>query len=128
VERLERRLDRATARHAIAGPLGVGVRSEAEFALALRQQRLLLRSEALRDAVATQATVLRAPLAAADRVRAVARWLDAHRAWVAGAAVVLVVVRPRRAWRIARLGWWLWRTTRRAQTWLAVLAPTARQA
>ena len=103
------------------------MRSEAEFELALRQQRLLLRSEALRDAIATQATVLDAPFAAADRVRAAARWLDAHRTWVFGAAVVFVVLRPRRAWRIARFGWWLWRAKRRAQTWFAVLAPPVRR-
>ena len=96
------------------------MRSEAEFALALRQQRLLLRSEALRNALVEQAGFIEAPLALADQVRAAARWLHAHRLWIAGAAAVVVVVRPRRAWRAARLAWWLWRSARRARAWLAM--------
>ena len=89
------------------------MRTEAEFALALKQQRLLLRSEALRNAVADQARVLEAPLEVADRARALSRWLYAQRAWIAVAAVAVVVVRPRRAWRAARWGWRLWRGARR---------------
>ena len=96
------------------------MRTEAEFALALRQQRLLLRSEALRSAIAGQARVLEAPLAAADRARAAARWLYARRRWIAVAVVAIVVVRPRRAWRAARWGWWLWRSGRRVGEWLAL--------
>ncbi len=89
-----------------------------ELDLALRQQRLLLRSAALRSKLAEQSVVLEAPLAAADRVHAGARWLYRQRAWLAGAVVVVLVVRPRRAWRVARFGWWLWRSARRVQPWL----------
>jgi hypothetical protein len=51
-------------------------------------------------------------------VHAGARWIFRHRDWVIGGAVVVLVVRPRRAWRMMRLGWWAWRTARRAQAWL----------
>lgn len=104
------------------------MRSEAEFALALRQQRLLLRSDALRRTIAEQAQVLDAPLAAADRMRAIAAWIYAQRLWIAGAAVVVLVVRPRRAWRVVRFAWWLWRSARRAPAWFAVAGMLAQQA
>lgn len=104
------------------------MRSEAEFALALRQQRLQMRSEMLRAQITQQAGALEAPLAAADQVRAWARWLHAQRAWIAGAVVVVLVVRPRRAWRVAMLGWRLWRVSRRMRAWLAVAGILARSA
>ncbi len=104
------------------------MKSEAEFAIALRQQRLLLRSEALRGQLASQVQVLDAPLAAADQARAIAQWLYARRVWIAAGAVVVLVARPRRAWRAMRLGWWLWRSARRAQAWLAAAGLLARTA
>ncbi len=104
------------------------MRTEAEFELALRQQRLLLRSEALRGTIAVQAQALEAPLATADQVRAIAAWVYMQRLWFAGAAVVVLVVRPRRAWRVARFAWWLWRNARRARTWLAAAGLLAQRA
>ncbi len=92
--------------------------SSATIDLALRRQRLLLRSAALRDALAEQSVVLGPPLAAADRVQAGGRWLYRQRGWLAGAAVVVLVLRPRRAWRLLSTGWWLWRRARRLQPWL----------
>jgi len=93
--------------------------SAREAELALRRQRLLMRSAALRATFAEQAVVLEAPLATADRVHAGVRWLIRYRGWVLAGAVVVLVVRPRRAWRLLRLGWWLWRSARRVQPWLA---------
>ena len=86
--------------------------------LALRRQRLLLRSAALRVSLAEQSAVLAPPLAAADRVQAGAHWLYRQRAWLAGGVVVVLVLRPRRAWRLLSVGWWLWRRSRRLQPWL----------
>jgi YqjK-like protein len=97
-----------------------------EFDLALRRERLLMRSAALRSALADQSVLLETPLAVADRVNAGARWLYRQRGWVAGGVAVVLVVRPRRAWRLLCLGWWAWRHARRAQGWLAaagLLAP-----
>ena len=90
-----------------------------DFELSLRRQRLLMRSAALRSALAEQSAVLEAPLAVADRVHAGVRWLGRHRDWWVGGALVVLVVRPRRAWRVLRLGWWAWRSARRVQTWLS---------
>lgn len=86
--------------------------------LALRRQRLLLRSSALRDSLAEQSIVLGPPLAAADRAQAAAQWLYRQRGWLIGGVVVVLVLRPRRAWRLLSAGWWLWRTARRLQPWL----------
>ena len=90
----------------------------AEFELALRQQRLQLRSAALRRQLGEQAVVLEAPFNAADRVQAAALWLYRQRAWLVGGAVVVVVVRPRKAWALVKFSWWLWRSVRRVQSWL----------
>jgi hypothetical protein len=101
--------------------------AERDIELALRQQRLLLRSAALRDALAEQSIALQAPLATADRAIVGARWLYRQRAWVAGGLAVVLVMRPRRAWRVLRFGGWLWLTARRVQPWLVaagLLAPT----
>ncbi len=106
---------------------GTPVSVDGDIELALRQQRLLLRSAALRDALAEQSEALAAPLATADGAVASARWLYRQRAWVVGVLVVVLVARPRRAWRALRFGWSLWMTARRVQPWLVVaglLAPT----
>lgn len=96
------------------------MKTDAEFELALRQQLVLARSAALRESLADHARALGPPLAAADRARAVAAWLYARRVWIGAAAVVVLVMKPRRAWRVARMGWWVLRNGRRMLAWLAV--------
>lgn len=99
--------------------------------MALKRQRLLARSAALRATLAAQSDVLQRPLATADRAVLAARWLYLQRGWIAAGAVIVIVLRPRRAWRLARFGWWAWRTARRAQPWLVaagLAAPPAPQA
>lgn len=87
--------------------------------LALRQQQLLGRSAELRTSIADQAVVLEAPFAIADRVHAAVRWAWRERVGlIGGTAVVIVLLRPRRVWKLARFGWWAWRRTRRVQSWL----------
>lgn len=93
----------------------------AESELALRQERLLMRSAALRTSLAEQAVVLEAPFAVADRVHAAARWAWHERlALIGTGSVVLVLLRPRRVFRIARLGFRTWRRVLRVQAWLGV--------
>ena len=87
-------------------------------ALALRQQALLLRSAALRSDLGRDLRRLQAPLALADRVRAGWQWLRAHPQVPLAAGLVLVVLRPRRAWRWGLRLWWGWRRWRRVQRWL----------
>lgn len=85
--------------------------------LALRSQLLQARSAALREGLARDVQVLRPPLAAADQVLAGVRWLRAHPQWVGVGVAVLVVWRPRRAWRVGIRLWAGWRLWQRALRW-----------
>lgn len=77
--------------------------------LALRRQQLEWRIAAQRQEVA-QAVAGLAPLfAAADALQAGLRQIKAHPEWVAAALAVLVVVKPRTAWRWARRAFVAWR-------------------
>lgn len=88
-------------------------------ALRLRQQELLLRSQVLRIDLAQQAAVFSRPLAVADQLRDGWHWLRAHPLLPTAAAVALVVVRPRRAWRLGLRLWWGWNLWQRLQKRLA---------
>lgn len=77
--------------------------------LAAKRQALLLRGAALRQTLALQAEVLRRPLALADQGRAGLAWLKRHPEVPIGAAVLLLVLRPRRVWQLATAAWWGWR-------------------
>lgn len=68
-------------------------------ALVQRQQALLQQSAALRTSLELQLLPWRPRLCAADQVRSAWNWVRAHPEWVAGAAVVVVVLRPARALR-----------------------------
>lgn len=96
-----------------------------EAALALRQQRLQLRSAALRLQLAEQAVVLEAPFGAVDRAYAGVHWLYRQRGWLIGGVVIVAVLRPRKAWKWVKLGWWLWRGARRLQPWLVAAGLSA---
>lgn len=94
--------------------------------LELRQQRLLRRSAALRASIAEQSAVFETPFAVADRIHAGARWAWRERvALIGGATVVMIVLRPRRIWKLAGLALWVWRRKRRLRRWLtaAGIAP-----
>ena len=79
----------------------------------LRQQLLLLRSQELRGQLSLQAAALQPPLAWADQLRAGWAWLRGHPEWPIGAALVVIVIRPRRALRWGTRLWWAWQTLRR---------------
>ncbi len=64
-----------------------------------RRERLLLRSQMLRQDWSQQVQVLRAPLGVADRARAATQWLVRHPEWPLGAALLLVLLRPGRVLR-----------------------------
>jgi len=95
---------------------------EEELELTRRRERALMRSAELRTTLAQQARVLEAPLAAADKARAAARWLVAHPEWPVGVLVAWVVLRPHRAMRWAVRLWWGWRAWQRGQRFLARLS------
>lgn len=86
--------------------------------LAVRKQKLLIRSAELRVTLAHQAQVVRAPLAVADQAVAGAQWLRDHPAWPLGTMAVLAALRPRRALRWAMRLWWGWQTYAKARDWL----------
>lgn len=86
-------------------------------ALAARRERLLMRSRQLRAQAAEDARGLQPAFAVADRVQDGWMWLRNHPEVVAGAALGLAVLRPRRAFR---LGWRAWGLWQRAQGWRVV--------
>lgn len=86
-----------------------------QTALAERQRQLRQRSAQLRQRLAGAAQVLQRPLALADQVRHGWQWLRAHPEVLAGGALLLALLRPRRAWRLARRAWVGWQLWRRLQ-------------
>lgn len=83
-----------------------------------RQHLLQARSNLLRQRLTDDVQVLRPPLALADQVRQGWQWLRSHPEVLAGGALLLALLRPRRAWRLASrawAGWQLWRRVQRLQ-------------
>ena len=85
--------------------------------LALRRERLLMRSQQLRAQAVQQAASLQPAFAVADRVQDAWIWLRGHPEVVGGAALGLAILRPRRALRLGLRVWSLWRL---AQRWRGV--------
>lgn len=94
--------------------------------LALRRERLLVRSAQLRSRLAQEAQVLTVPLTYADRAVAAALWLRCNPQWPLGALAVWAVWRPRRTLHWASRLWWLWGVGQRVQRLLLALAPPPR--
>lgn len=81
--------------------------------LALKKQRLELRSEGLRQEIANAALALQPSLAGVDRLAEGIGWLRRHPATVLAAVAGLLLARPRRLLRLAKRGWLLWLALRR---------------
>ena len=88
---------------------------------AIRRERLLLRSAALRAQIAQHAAPLKPPLALADQVGDGLRWLRQHPEWPLGGLLAVAVLRPRRALRWSARLWSTWRLWRKAQRFLALV-------
>jgi len=95
------------------------VTASRDIELALKKQRLQLRSAALREQMAEQAKVLDPVFLAADRVGNAIGWLRRHPELIVAALVAIAVARPRRAFRWARRAFFAWQTWRRLQNWQA---------
>lgn len=91
--------------------------------LALKKQRLLARSADLRDRMGMHAEGLTPLLHAADRLRAAAEAIRRHPEWVAGAAVLIVILRPRFIWRWVQRGFVGWRVWKSVHKLLGSAAP-----
>lgn len=89
---------------------------KSDLELALKKQRLVLASAALRQSLAEDARPLRPLLGAADTVAAGVRWIKARPGLVALATAVAVVSRPRFLLRWGRRGYLAWKTLRLVRT------------
>lgn len=78
--------------------------------LATRQGALKARIEAQRRTLAEQAVPLEIALARGDAVLQGVDWLKHHPLAIGAAVVAVVVARPRRAWRWAKRGFFVWRS------------------
>ena len=81
--------------------------------LAERRNQLIDRAAAQRSALAHNVEPLRARLALVDRGVNAVRYIRRHPALLAGAALLLVVLRPRHAVKWLQRGWLVWQVGRR---------------
>ena len=81
--------------------------------LALRKQRLQLRSAEQREALVQHAQGLAPVFRGIDRIANGLRWAQSNAPILSGIAVFMLVVRPRAALRWARRGWLGWQMFRR---------------
>lgn len=77
--------------------------------LATRHGALKARIDQQRRTLAKQVVPLEAAFAQGDRMLEGVDWLKHHPAAVFAAVVTVVVARPRRAWRWAKRGFFVWR-------------------
>jgi hypothetical protein len=87
--------------------------------LALRKQRLLLRSTALRREFAGHVAGAAPAIAFGNRLAAGAQWLKRHPLVLVAAAGALLVRRPHGVMRWARRGFAAWQALRHARAWVA---------
>jgi len=76
------------------------------------RERLLARASVERESLRLQLRAWEAPLALADRGVTAARYAHRHPQWLIAAAVVLAILRPRRALAWVRNGLLAWRAFR----------------
>lgn len=77
--------------------------------LATRHGALKVRIDDQRRRLGQQSAPLESALARGDTVLEGVDWLKHHPAAVAAAVAAVVVARPRRAWRWAKRGFFVWR-------------------
>lgn len=88
--------------------------------LALKKQRLLMRSAMLRENFGDFATIWTPVFAAADHVRAGLVWLRRHPLLPVASLVAILVARPRGVLRWAQRGFFAWQALRRVRAALFV--------
>lgn len=92
--------------------------NQRELQLALKKQRLQLRSAQLRRTLANNMAGLAPAASIADVGMAGVRWLRGHPQWAVGAATALMVLRPRRTLWLGMRLWGLARLFRRVRPFL----------
>ena len=88
-----------------------------------RRAHLMARAAVERERVSVQLRAWKAPLALADKGYAAAHYVRRNPQWIVAAAVLLAVLRPRRALSWARSGLIAWRAWRWISQSLRGLAP-----
>jgi hypothetical protein len=88
-----------------------------DLELALRKQRLQLRSVELRKRIGDQVAGATPLFAAAGRLRDAAAWLRAHPVLPVAALVAFLVAKPSRAWRWGKRLFAAWSLARRFSAW-----------
>jgi len=94
--------------------------------LALKKQRLQLRSAALRETLASHAAAWTPAFAIADRVHAGLYWLRRHPALPVAVMTALLVARPKAALRWLKRGFFVWQTRNQLRDLLSGQRPMAR--
>lgn len=87
--------------------------------LALHRRQLVIRSMQAREQLVAQSTALLPLLAVGDRVRAAALWVRQHPGTVFTLTAVVVITRPRAAWRWGLRAWSVVRLVRTVRHQLA---------
>jgi hypothetical protein len=77
--------------------------------IALKRERLLERIDGQRTRLAGSTDGLRALCAGGDRALAAGRKIRDNPQWVMLAALALALLKPRRAWKLAKTGLFVWR-------------------
>lgn len=97
--------------------------SPREHELALKKQRLLMQSAALRTHLARQAQAFEPAFGAVDLVRTGYAWLRGRpHVWV-GVAVAVAIAKPSVVWRWLKRGAMWWQTAQQLRGWAEHLAP-----
>ena len=81
--------------------------------IALKKQRLLIKSESLREEVGRNGRGIEPVFLVVDTAVAGVHWLKRHPEVVAGVAVTLVVARPLVVWRWGKRAYTGWKTWQR---------------
>jgi len=89
--------------------------NQRDLELALRKQRLLIHSQALREQWGAQAQALPPVLHGIDRVSDGVRWARDNAPLLSGVGIFLLVARPRAGLRWARRAWMGWQLVRRVR-------------
>lgn len=92
--------------------------SPQQVELALKKQRLQMRSEALRRELAGHAAGMAPLFTAGDRLREGVAWLRRHPEVLVATATAAVVARPRRVFRWIGRGAMAWQSWQRLRGWL----------
>lgn len=100
--------------------------SPRQVELALKKQRLQIRSAILRDDLAAFAGGLKPVFALADRGRSALRWLRRHPLVPVVAGVALLTARPRAVLRWAQRGFLAWQMLRKLSSALQLALSRSR--